>query len=86
LAQGDADVLNSVVTIDVQIAFTGNVQIYQSMPGNLVEHVVQKTDACVQLGQPGAVQVQGDADLRFGRLASDFSGAGHSASFRASKS
>ena len=45
LAQGDADVFDRVVAVDVQIALASDLQINQTVARDLVEHVVQKTDA-----------------------------------------
>jgi hypothetical protein len=43
--------------------------------GDLVEHVVKKTDARVQLGLAGAVEVDAHGDAGLGGVAADFGGA-----------
>jgi hypothetical protein len=75
LAQGDAHVFHGVVAVDVQVARGFNVQIYQAMPRDLVEHVIEETNACGQLGLAGAVEVDAHVDLCFFGVAADFSGA-----------
>jgi hypothetical protein len=84
LAQGDADIFDGVVAIDVQIALGLDVEVDQAMAGNLVEHVVEETDAGRELGGAGAVDVQAHPDLGFVGFAGDIGGAvGHKISFKA---
>jgi len=71
LAQGDAHVFHRVVAVDVQVAIAINFQIDQAMAGNLVEHVVKKADARVQLGLAGAIKVDAHADAGLGGVAAD---------------
>ena len=52
LAQRDAHVLDGVVAVDVQVALGLDVQVDQAMAGDLVEHVIEKTDAGGEAG-PG---------------------------------
>ena len=47
--------------------------IDQAMPGDLVQHVVEETDAGGQAGRTRAVQVDGHVDLRFLGVAADVS-------------
>ena len=68
LAQGDAHILHRVVAVDVQVTLALNVQIDQTMTGNLVDHVIQKTNASVQLGLATAVQIDANGDLGFQRV------------------
>jgi len=65
LAQRNADILDSVVIINVGVAFTVHVQVNQTMAGDLVQHVVQKGHAAVERVTAGAVQVNGHADAGF---------------------
>ena len=44
LAQGDADIFDRVVAVDVQVACGLDVQVDQPVAGNLIEHVVKKAD------------------------------------------
>ena len=64
-AQRDADVLDRVVRIDMQIALGLDVQVDQAMPGNLVEHVVQKRHTRLECRPARAVQVHPDPDPGF---------------------
>jgi len=71
LAQRDAHVLDRVVSIDVQIAIGLDVQVDQTMAGDLIEHVVKKANAGVHLALTRAVQVELHPDAGFGGLAAD---------------
>jgi hypothetical protein len=86
LAQRDAHVFDRVVAVDVQVAFGLDVQVDQPVAGDLVQHVVEKTDAGGQPGLAGAVKVDADGDLGLGGVAGDFGGArggGHREAFSA---
>src|SRR4030095_15430448 len=50
-------------------------QVDQAMPRDLVEHVVEETDAGSQARLPRAVQIDAHGDLRLLRVAGDFGGA-----------
>jgi hypothetical protein len=65
LAERDAHIFHRVVAIDVQIALGIDIEIDQAVAGDLVQHVVKKTDAGGQFGRTTAVQVDADGDLRF---------------------
>jgi len=52
-----------MVSIDVQVTFGVNIYVQQAMPGNLVEHVIEKRQPGVKLGLTAAIQIQIDADL-----------------------
>ena len=66
-----ADILYRVVRIDMQIADGGNLKINQSMTGKLVEHVVKKSYAGIQLGYATAIEVEHHPDFGFQRVARD---------------
>jgi hypothetical protein len=51
--------------IDMQIALGQNVYVQHPMPGDLVEHVVQKRQSGIKLGLAASIQIQFDADLGF---------------------
>src|SRR3546814_13191080 len=61
--------------VDVEIALGGDLQVDQRMARKLLQHVIEKADTGRNLVHPGAVEVQLDQDLRFGRIASDGGGA-----------
>ena len=77
LADADADVLDRVVLVDLQVARGAHRQVDGRVPGQQREHVVEEADAGGDLRGAGAVEVQLDLDLGFGRLALDAGGAGH---------
>ena len=76
-AQRNADVLNCVVAVYVQVAAAGDAYIKQAVAGKAVQHVVKKADARVQVGPAGAVQVNRQRDLCLPRIAGDRCGACH---------
>lgn len=85
LAQGDADVFDRVVAIDVQVALALHIQVDEAVSSDLVQHVVQKTNPGGQFGLARAVKIEGDADVRLGRFSGDFGlahGAFHKEVFR----
>jgi len=57
LAQRDADILDGVMGVDVQIALRFDAQIDQSMTRDLVEHVIEKRKTAGELGVSGAIQI-----------------------------
>jgi hypothetical protein len=48
LPQRYANILDRVMPVNVKIAIGINVKVNQSMTGNLIEHVIKKTDARMQ--------------------------------------
>lgn len=71
LPQSDPHILDRVVPIDVQVPLGVDLQIYQSMASDLVQHVVKKSNTRVQLGHARAVQIDLDIDQGLRGLASD---------------
>ena len=71
LADGDAHILDGVVAVDVGSP-TASIQVEAAVAGNLVEHVVEETDAGVELTLAAAVEVDPDADLRLEGVAGYF--------------
>ncbi len=65
LAEGDADVLDGVVVVDVQVAVALDVEVDQPVTGDLVEHVLQEGHADGEARLAGAIQIDGDLDLGF---------------------
>mgnify|MGYP001800037449 FL=1 len=53
-----------------------DVEVIESVGGDLVEHVVQEGDAGVGVALAGAVDVEGDGDVGFFGTAGDSGGAG----------
>jgi hypothetical protein len=54
-----------------------DVQVDQAVARDLVQHMVEEGNAGVQFLNAGAIQVEGNADLRFVGIARDVCGAGH---------
>jgi hypothetical protein len=76
LPQGDADVLDGVVRIDVQVALRLDVEVEHAVAPHLVEHVIEERDAGGEPGAPGAVQIDAHGDLRLRGVPGDLRGAG----------
>nr|GEU28313.1 hypothetical protein [Tanacetum cinerariifolium] len=76
-AQRDAHVFHRVVVVDMDVARGFHFQVEQAVTGDLVEHMVEERHAGVQLLPAGAVEVDGDADLRLVGVAGDFCSAVH---------
>ena len=74
LAQADPDVLGRVMAVDVQVAGAGDRQVHQGMPGEQLEHVVEKPDPRRDLGSPLAVQVEPQADVGLASRSHDLGG------------
>jgi len=72
LADGDADIFSGVMAVNVQVALGLHRQIHHAVAGNLIEHVIEKTDAGRKLRHARAIKVEADADLGFQGVAGDF--------------
>ncbi|MNN30660.1 hypothetical protein D3C81_1443150 [compost metagenome] len=55
LAQGDTDVFDGMVIVDVQVTLALDVQIDQPMPGDLVEHVFKERHTDIKSGLAAAI-------------------------------
>ena len=77
LTQRDADILHRVVRVDVQITPGEDIQIDQTMPGDLVEHVLEKRYPGLHACHPAAVEIDRDSDLRLQGIAFDAGAASH---------
>ena len=82
LPQGDADVLDRMVGVDVQVASGRDINIHEAVTGDLVKHVIQKRHAGDKRGQTAAIEIQANPNLRFLCIAGDFSGS-HACGFPA---
>jgi hypothetical protein len=72
LAQANADVLDRVVLIDIQIANGVEREIERGVFGQKREHVVEKPDAGGDLRRSAAVEVQFELNVGFSRFTNDF--------------
>ena len=73
LAERNADVLDRVVGVDVQVALGRDIEIEHTVARDLVEHVVEKGHAGIERAAAAAVKIELDVDLRFLGVAFDFS-------------
>ena len=79
LAERDADVLDRVVVVDVQVALGPDREVEEAVAGHLVEHMVEEAHARADVAQARAVEVDRDLHGRFRRLTPDAGAAqGHS--------
>ena len=67
LAERDADVLDRVVLIDVEVAGGVQREVEAAVPREQLQHVIEKTDAGADVVASLAVEDQPAANLRFGR-------------------
>ena len=51
--------------IDIQIAHRLNLHVDQAMPGNLIQHVIQKRQSRFTFKHTTAIQIHSRLDLRF---------------------
>jgi hypothetical protein len=68
-AQNNADILDGVVLINVQVACGLHLQIKASVPGQGVQHMIQKADAGGNFRPAGAIQIESHLYIRFARFA-----------------
>ena len=71
LAQGNANILDRVMGVDVQIALCFDVQIDQTVTSDLVEHVVEKRQSGGKLGITRAVEIDPNLNPGFQSVALD---------------
>jgi hypothetical protein len=69
LAKRYANVLNGVMVVDVSITLGPNLHVDQGMARQLIEHVIEKTDASRDIGKARPIEVDSDLDARFFGLA-----------------
>ncbi len=69
LPEGDADVFNGVVRIDVQVTLGFDVEVNLTVPRNLVQHMLKEGYPRLQITLPRAIQAQFNRDLSFEGLA-----------------
>ena len=71
LANRDARVFGCMVLINMQVAHRLDLQVNERMSGQLLKHMVEKTDACGHFIHTSAVKVHLNINGRFVRLATD---------------
>jgi len=72
LADGDSHIFHRVVAVDVQVADSFDLEVKCAVAGDLVEHVVEETDAGIELTLARTIQIDPDPDLGFEGVARDF--------------
>jgi hypothetical protein len=74
-AERDADVLNRVVLVNVEVAFRAECEVEPAVARDLLEHVVEEADAGGNCSFPVAVEVQAERNVGFfgGALQRSFS-------------
>lgn len=72
LSEGNADILDRVMCVDVQIPGRLYLEIDHSMPRHLLEHVVEKRDARSKTALPAPVEIDSGEHLCFQRISGYF--------------
>src|SRR5574343_1739271 len=72
LAKGDADILDRMMRVDVQVALGVDVDVDPAMTGDLVKHVIEKGHAGSKFALAGAIEIETHSDLRLQRVACNF--------------
>jgi hypothetical protein len=72
LAERDADILDRVMGVDVEVAAGFDLQVDQPVAGNLLEHVVEKRHAGGEAPLTTAIEVQANRDAGFERIPGNF--------------
>ncbi len=75
-AERDGDILDAVVGVDLGIALARQRQREAAVRGDLVEHMVVKGNAAVDVARAVAVEIEAEGDAGFPGIADDRGGAG----------
>ncbi|OQA31659.1 MAG: hypothetical protein BWY57_02288 [Betaproteobacteria bacterium ADurb.Bin341] len=73
LAQRDADILDRMMRVNLQIPLGLDIEVNQPMPRHLIEHVVKKGHSGGKPALAAAIEIEADTDLRLQGIANDFS-------------
>jgi histidinol-phosphate aminotransferase len=73
LTDGDTDILNRVMRIDVQITLGFDLKINQTMTGDLIKHVIKERNISGEFTLTRPIQIQTNGDLGFEGISGDFS-------------
>ena len=71
LAERDADILGGVVVVDVEVADRLHGQVDARMPGQQIEHMIEKADPGRDVGHARPVEVHRHLDIGLLGLALD---------------
>ena len=77
LPQGNRDVFDRVMIINVQVALAFDCQVKQPVAREQVKHVVEKADAGVNCARACSIEIQRDGNVCFFSFAFDFCLSGH---------
>ena len=72
LAKGDADILDRMMGVDMQIALDIDIKVDQAVTGNLIQHVIEERYASGKLALAGAIEVETHGDLRLEGITGNF--------------
>ena len=75
LAQRDADILDGVMLVDMQVTLASHCDVEQSVAREKLQHMVEEADAGLDLGRTCAIEGEADRDVGLGRLARNARGA-----------
>lgn len=70
LAEGDPNILNSVMPVDVQIPLRRHRKVDQPVPRNLIKHVIEERQSRGELTRALPVKIEGNGNLCFQRVSS----------------
>lgn len=76
-AEGDANVFDRVVLIDVEVAFRGERQIESAVTSDEIEHVVEEANTSGDARFAATVEIEAESDVGLVGLAMDASDAWH---------
>ena len=71
LPEGNADVLHSVVCIDVQVPLGLDIEIHLTVSGDLIQHMLEERQPCIEGALAGAIEAKFDRNLGLKGLAAD---------------
>ncbi len=71
LTECDSDVLDRMVIIDMAVALGPNFDVDKGMTRQLIEHVIEETNAGCNIGKARPIEVEADLDACFLGLAYD---------------
>src|SRR4051812_48781820 len=61
-AEGDADIFDGVVLVDIEVALGRDLQIESTVPGDELQHVIEESDPGADVIASAAVQLQAQSD------------------------
>jgi len=71
LADDDACILDGMVHVDVQVALAAHSEVDGGMLGKAFQHVIEEADTGFDIGLARAIEIEGDRNIGFLRLAGD---------------